>query len=80
MPALLPLRPMASTPSAYAILTLPANVHRTRDVGVSADAAIYAGSLDDPSNFHPTIAIFAASRPHWAIIPHDVTVFDRMPP
>ena len=41
---------------------------------------IYAGSLDDPSAFHPTIAIFAAGRPAWAVIPEGLKVFDRMPP
>lgn len=30
---------------------------------------IYAGSLDDPSQFHPTIAVFTRGRPEWAIIP-----------
>jgi hypothetical protein len=37
------------------------------------------GSPDDPSAFHPTIAIFAASRPERAIIPPGLKVFDRMP-
>ena len=41
---------------------------------------LYAGSLDDPSAFHPTIAIFAVGRPEWAVIPAGFTVFDRMPP
>ena len=40
---------------------------------------IYAGSLDDPSAFHPTIAIFADGRPDWAIIPEGLKVFERMP-
>jgi hypothetical protein len=48
-------------------------------VGKSESFTIYAGSLDDPSLFHPKIAIFASSRPHWAIIPEGLTVFDRMP-
>ena len=41
---------------------------------------IYAGTLDDPSLFHPQMAIFAASRPHWAPIPEGLVVFDGMPP
>src|ERR1700728_4675573 len=41
---------------------------------------LYAGSLDDPSAFHPTFAIFAATRPAWAIIPPSFKVCDRMPP
>jgi hypothetical protein len=39
---------------------------------------IYAGTLDDPSAFQPRIAIFAASRPAWAIIPPGLKVFERM--
>jgi hypothetical protein len=40
---------------------------------------IYAGSLDDSSAFRPTIAIFARSRPPWALIPPGLKVFERMP-
>ena len=39
------------------------------EVGRTDSYTIYAGSLDDPSAFHPSIAIFAAGRPDWAIIP-----------
>lgn len=39
---------------------------------------IYAGTLDDPSGFRPRIAIFAGSRPPWAIIPPGLEVFERM--
>ena len=49
------------------------------EVGKTDSYTIYAGSLDDPSTFHPTIAIFAAGRPDWAIIPPGFKVFDRMP-
>ena len=49
------------------------------ELGESDSYTLYAGSLDDPSSFHPTIAIFAAGRPAWAIIPPGFTVFDRMP-
>jgi hypothetical protein len=49
------------------------------EIGKTDSYTIYAGSLDDPSLFHPAIAIFAASRPAWAIIPSDLTIFDRMP-
>jgi hypothetical protein len=49
------------------------------ELGKSDSYTLYAGSLDDPSSFHPTIAIFAAGRPAWAIIPPGFTVFDRMP-
>jgi len=49
------------------------------EVGRTDSYTIYAGSLDDPSAFHPSIAIFAAGRPDWAIIPPGLEVFDRMP-
>jgi hypothetical protein len=39
------------------------------EIGKSDSYTIYAGSLDDPSAFHPTFAIFAAGRPDRAIIP-----------
>ena len=48
--------------------------------GESDSFTIYAGSLDDPSQFHPQIAIFAKRRPAWAIIPEGLTVFNEMPP
>ena len=49
-------------------------------IGESDSFTIYAGSLDDKSLFHPKIAIFARSRPAWAVIPTGLTVFDEMPP
>jgi hypothetical protein len=49
------------------------------EVGKDDSFTIYAGTLDDPSSFHPTIAIFARSRPPWAVIPPGLAVFDAMP-
>jgi hypothetical protein len=49
------------------------------EIGESDSYTLYAGSLDDPSAFHPTIAIFTEGRPPWALIPPDFKVFDRMP-
>ncbi len=49
-------------------------------VGESNSFTIYVGSLDDKSLFHPKIAIFARSRPDWAVIPPGLTVFEEMPP
>jgi hypothetical protein len=49
------------------------------EVGKAELFTVYAGTLDDPSAFHPKIAIFARSRPAWAVIPPDLTVFDAMP-
>ena len=47
--------------------------------GKDDSLTIYAGTLDDPSRFRPRIAIFAGSRPHWAVIPPGLKVFERMP-
>jgi hypothetical protein len=49
------------------------------ELGKSDSFTIYAGSLDDPASFQPTVAIFARSRPPWAVIPPGLKVFDRMP-
>jgi hypothetical protein len=38
---------------------------------------IYAGSLDDPSLFKPTVAVFTRNRPAWAVIPPDLKVYDQ---
>jgi hypothetical protein len=40
---------------------------------------IYAGSLDDPSSFRPTIAIFARDCPAWVLIPPDIAIYPTMP-
>ncbi|MGH7123821.1 MAG: GFA family protein, partial [Stellaceae bacterium] len=50
------------------------------EIGKSDSFTIYAGTLDDPSSFHPTAAIFASQRSPWAIIPPGLTVFDGLPP
>jgi hypothetical protein len=38
---------------------------------------IYAGSLADPSLFHPTVAIFTRGRPDWAAVPPGLKIFER---
>jgi hypothetical protein len=48
-------------------------------VGEDVSHTVYAGSLDDPSLFRPTMAIFARDRPAWAVIPPGLTAFDTMP-
>jgi len=40
---------------------------------------VYAGSLDDPSQFRPRIAIFTRDAPHWAQIPAGLKQFETMP-
>ncbi len=49
------------------------------EVGKSMSFTIYAGSLDDPSLFHPTVAIFVRGHPNWATIPPNLQTFDRRP-
>jgi hypothetical protein len=49
------------------------------DRDVDDSFTIYAGSLDDPSLFHPTVAIFARDRPAWANLPPGLRVFETMP-
>ncbi|WP_239470589.1 GFA family protein [Archangium violaceum] len=49
------------------------------EVGKDESHTIYAGSLDDPSSFHPKMAIFTRDRPAWALLPPDFTAFDTMP-
>jgi len=48
-------------------------------VGKDHQHTIYAGSLDDPSSFRPTVAIFTRDRPAWAILPTDLRIYDTMP-
>jgi hypothetical protein len=49
------------------------------EVGRDRSHTIYAGSLDDPSVFRPTMAIFARDRPPWVEIPPGLAVFETMP-
>jgi hypothetical protein len=48
--------------------------------GESDSHTLYAGSLDDPSGFQPTMAIFNRDRPSWAPLLPGLTVFETMPP
>ena len=49
------------------------------EVGISDSFTIYAGSLDDPSAFRPTAAIFARSRAPCFVIPPGLKVYDTLP-
>lgn len=40
---------------------------------------IYAGSLDEPLGFQPTIAIFTRDRPAWVVLPPGLSIFEDMP-
>jgi hypothetical protein len=50
------------------------------DCGKDDQFTIYAGTLDDPSTFHPTMAIFTRDRPAWAVLPAGLKTFEKMPP
>ena len=47
--------------------------------GESTSHTIYAGTLDDPAHFKPTIAIFNRDRPDWVALPAGLKVFEAMP-
>jgi hypothetical protein len=48
-------------------------------VGRAEFHTIYAGSLDDPSLFQPTIAIFTRDKPDWVLLPTGLEVFATLP-
>jgi hypothetical protein len=48
-------------------------------VGQVDSYTVYAGSLDDPSRFKPTMAIFAREKAPWVVIPSGLKVFEEMP-
>ena len=48
-------------------------------VGTDTTHTIYAGSLDDPAQFRPSVAIFARGRADWAMIPPGLKAFDALP-
>jgi hypothetical protein len=49
------------------------------EAGKDTSHTIYAGTLDDPALFQPTVAIFTRGRPDWAVIPPGLKVFERSP-
>ncbi len=49
------------------------------EVGRDDSHTVYAGSLDDPSQFRPSVAIFVRDRPDWAVLPPGLAVFETMP-
>ncbi|MBS0386334.1 MAG: GFA family protein [Proteobacteria bacterium] len=48
-------------------------------VGVDTEHTIYAGTLDEPSLFKPTIAIFTRDKPDWVAMPEGLKTFETMP-
>ncbi|GGE19966.1 hypothetical protein GCM10011390_44030 [Aureimonas endophytica] len=49
------------------------------EVGKDDSHTIYAGTLDDPTLFQPSVAIFAKDCPSWSPIPATLTAFPTMP-
>ncbi len=49
------------------------------ELGKTDSHTIYAGSLDDPAQFQPRIAIFTRDAPDWVTIPPGLRQFDGMP-
>jgi hypothetical protein len=47
--------------------------------GADTQHTIYAGSLDNPAHFQPTIAIFTRDRPAWVELPAGLTLFEAHP-
>jgi hypothetical protein len=48
-------------------------------VGRDDSHTIYAGSLDEPDRFRPSVAIFTRGRPDWAVLPPGLKAFDALP-
>jgi hypothetical protein len=48
-------------------------------VGKDTSHTLYAGSLDEPSMFTPTMAIFLRDKPAWMLVPEGLTTFETMP-
>jgi hypothetical protein len=49
------------------------------EVGNRRRHTIYAGSLDDPSLFRPSIGIFTCDKPDWVVVPRGLLLFESMP-
>jgi hypothetical protein len=49
-------------------------------VGEDEQHTVYAGALDDPSSFEPSVAIFGRDKPDWVVLPEGIAVFETMPP
>lgn len=48
-------------------------------VGEDTEHTIYAGSLDQPSLFRPTLAIFTRDKPDWVLMPAGLRTFETLP-
>lgn len=43
--------------------------------GTSEWHTLYAGSLDEPRHFVPTVAIYTQGKPDWALVPDGVKIY-----
>lgn len=48
-------------------------------VGEDSTHTLYAGSLDEPSLFRPSIAIFTRDKPIWVPMPPGLQAFETLP-
>lgn len=48
--------------------------------GIDAMHTIYAGTLDDPAQFRPQMAINVRFKPDWVVLPEGLPTFPGMPP
>ena len=49
------------------------------EIGVDDSITVYAGTLDDPAWFKPSIAIFTQHLPAWVVLPDNLHRFAAMP-
>lgn len=49
------------------------------EAGIDDSHTVYAGALDDPSLFEPSMALFTRDRPAWVVLPPGLTLFETMP-
>ncbi len=47
--------------------------------GVDDHHTLYAGSLDDPTHFRPSMGLFNRDRPDWVCLPEGLDLFETMP-
>lgn len=48
-------------------------------IGKTNEHTIYAGSLDEPTLFRPTLAIFTRDKPDWVAMPPGLAAFETLP-
>lgn len=49
------------------------------DLNTGASLTIYAGSLDNPELFEPSVGIFECERAKWVLVPNDIVPFRALP-